>query len=122
MLRRPPLSNCKYFPHSIKNHRNSTLNVLELGFLVHSMIIGISLGTTENPKIIKTLIIALSFHQFFEGIELGGCISQVFSIFAYFPKEIISIYPILLPSYLTPAQFNRVCYALALLQVMHVEF
>ncbi|CAN4083679.1 unnamed protein product [Withania somnifera] len=50
--------------------------VLELGILVHSVIIGISLGTTENPKTIKPLIIALSFHQFFEGVGLGGCISQ----------------------------------------------
>ncbi|PHT27992.1 Zinc transporter 5 [Capsicum baccatum] len=50
--------------------------VLELGILVHSVIIGISLGTTENPKTIKPLIIALSFHQFFEGMGLGGCISQ----------------------------------------------
>lgn len=53
------------------------LQVLELGILVHSVIIGISLGTTENPKTIKPLIIALSFHQFFEGMGLGGCISQV---------------------------------------------
>ncbi|CAN4078477.1 unnamed protein product [Withania somnifera] len=51
--------------------------VLELGIVVHSVIIGISLGTTENPKTIKPLIIALSFHQFFEGMGLGGCISQV---------------------------------------------
>ncbi|XP_060194361.1 zinc transporter 5-like [Lycium barbarum] len=50
--------------------------VLELGILVHSVIIGISLGATENPKTIKPLIIALSFHQFFEGMGLGGCISQ----------------------------------------------
>ncbi|KAJ8545048.1 hypothetical protein K7X08_017631 [Anisodus acutangulus] len=50
--------------------------VLELGILVHSVIIGISLGTTENPKTIKPLLIALSFHQFFEGMGLGGCISQ----------------------------------------------
>ncbi|XP_009759352.1 zinc transporter 1-like [Nicotiana sylvestris] len=50
--------------------------ILELGILVHSVIIGISLGTTENPKTIKPLIIALSFHQFFEGMGLGGCISQ----------------------------------------------
>ncbi|KAK4347654.1 hypothetical protein RND71_033993 [Anisodus tanguticus] len=50
--------------------------VLELGILIHSVIIGISLGTTENPKTIKPLLIALSFHQFFEGMGLGGCISQ----------------------------------------------
>ncbi|KAF5474566.1 hypothetical protein F2P56_006455 [Juglans regia] len=50
--------------------------VLELGILVHSVVIGVSLGASESPKTIKPLIAALSFHQFFEGIGLGGCISQ----------------------------------------------
>ncbi|XP_030944345.1 zinc transporter 5-like [Quercus lobata] len=50
--------------------------VLELGIVVHSVIIGISLGTSESAKTIKPLVAALSFHQFFEGTGLGGCISQ----------------------------------------------
>ncbi|KAL6196832.1 hypothetical protein ACLB2K_032445 [Fragaria x ananassa] len=50
--------------------------VLELGILVHSVIIGITLGVSQNPDTIKPLLVALSFHQFFEGIGLGGCISQ----------------------------------------------
>ncbi|XP_027086245.1 zinc transporter 5-like [Coffea arabica] len=50
--------------------------VLELGIVFHSTVIGVSMGATQNPKIIKSLIAALSFHQFFEGIGLGGCISQ----------------------------------------------
>ncbi|XP_022759087.1 zinc transporter 8-like [Durio zibethinus] len=50
--------------------------VLELGILVHSVIIGISLGASESPKTIKPLVAALTFHQFFEGMGLGGCISQ----------------------------------------------
>lgn len=50
--------------------------ILELGILVHSVIIGVSLGTSESPTAIKPLIAALSFHQFFEGMGLGGCISQ----------------------------------------------
>ncbi|KAL6529805.1 hypothetical protein OROGR_015428 [Orobanche gracilis] len=50
--------------------------VLELGIIVHSVIIGIALGASENPKTIRPLIAALSFHQFFEGIGLGGCIAQ----------------------------------------------
>ncbi|KAL3820891.1 hypothetical protein ACJIZ3_006796 [Penstemon smallii] len=50
--------------------------VLELGILVHSVIIGISLGASGNPDTIKPLLVALSFHQFFEGMGLGGCISQ----------------------------------------------
>ncbi|XP_050370658.1 zinc transporter 1-like [Argentina anserina] len=50
--------------------------VLELGILVHSVIIGIALGASQDPDTIKPLLVALSFHQFFEGIGLGGCISQ----------------------------------------------
>ncbi|CAK8566978.1 unnamed protein product [Lathyrus sativus] len=50
--------------------------VLELGIVIHSVIIGISLGTSESPKTIKPLVAALTFHQFFEGMGLGSCITQ----------------------------------------------
>ncbi|CAJ1964746.1 unnamed protein product [Sphenostylis stenocarpa] len=50
--------------------------VLELGIIVHSVIIGISLGASESPNTIKPLVAALTFHQFFEGMGLGSCISQ----------------------------------------------
>ncbi|KAI3764741.1 hypothetical protein L2E82_14754 [Cichorium intybus] len=50
--------------------------VLELGIIVHSIIIGLSLGASKNPKTIKPLLAALTFHQFFEGLGLGGCIFQ----------------------------------------------
>ncbi|KAK3025092.1 hypothetical protein RJ639_044332 [Escallonia herrerae] len=62
-------------PSDLTRHRIIS-QVLELGIVVHSVIIGISLGTSESPKTIKPLIAALSFHQFFEGMGLGGCISQ----------------------------------------------
>ncbi|XP_019242628.1 PREDICTED: zinc transporter 5-like, partial [Nicotiana attenuata] len=51
--------------------------VLELGIIVHSVIIGIALGASESPKTIRPLVGALTFHQFFEGMGLGGCIAQV---------------------------------------------
>ncbi|KAM0005701.1 putative zinc/iron permease [Helianthus debilis subsp. tardiflorus] len=51
-------------------------SVLELGIIVHSVVIGLSLGASESPKTIKPLVVALTFHQFFEGIGLGGCIFQ----------------------------------------------
>ncbi|KAF5480455.1 hypothetical protein F2P56_001203 [Juglans regia] len=60
--------------------------VLELGIVVHSVIIGISLGASESPKTIKPLVAALTFHQFFEGMGLGGCISQ-----AKFKSQAIAI-------------------------------
>lgn len=50
--------------------------VLELGIVVHSVIIGISLGASQDPDNIKPLVVALSFHQMFEGMGLGGCIVQ----------------------------------------------
>ncbi|KAH6780937.1 zinc transporter 5 precursor [Perilla frutescens var. hirtella] len=67
--------------HEIGIDRGSGLvtnicEVLELGIIVHSIIIGIALGASQSPKTIKPLIAALTFHQFFEGIGLGGCITQ----------------------------------------------
>ncbi|CAK9178071.1 unnamed protein product [Ilex paraguariensis] len=50
--------------------------VLELEIIVHSVIIGISLGASETPKTIRPLVAALTFHQFFEGMGLGGCMAQ----------------------------------------------
>ncbi|KAL8140786.1 hypothetical protein V2J09_006807 [Rumex salicifolius] len=50
--------------------------VLELGIVSHSVIIGLSLGVSHSTCTIRPLIAALSFHQFFEGFALGGCISQ----------------------------------------------
>lgn len=44
--------------------------------MVHSVIIGVSLGTSESSSTVRPLLGALSFHQFFEGIGLGGCIVQ----------------------------------------------
>ncbi|CAK9325322.1 unnamed protein product [Citrullus colocynthis] len=50
--------------------------VLELGIVVHSVIIGIGLGVSETPKTIRPLVAAITFHQLFEGMGLGGCIAQ----------------------------------------------
>jgi len=50
--------------------------VLELGIVVHSVVIGLSMGVSNNPCTIKPLVIAMCFHQLFEGMGLGGCILQ----------------------------------------------
>lgn len=77
------LGNQKFMPHFlICNHlvismNTVSLKVLELGIIVHSVIIGMSLGASESPDTIRPLLVALTFHQFFEGIGLGGCIVQV---------------------------------------------
>ncbi|GAB4850272.1 hypothetical protein Ancab_029570 [Ancistrocladus abbreviatus] len=49
--------------------------VLEVGILVHSVIIGLDMGVSQSPDTIKPLIVAITFHQLFEGLGLGGCIS-----------------------------------------------
>jgi len=50
--------------------------VLEIGIIFHSIIIGITLGISENRCTITPLVGALAFHQFFEGMGLGGCLAQ----------------------------------------------
>ncbi|KAI9244181.1 Zinc/iron permease [Phascolomyces articulosus] len=50
--------------------------VLEVGILTHSVIIGITLGVTGQDEF-TGLLIALSFHQFFEGFALGARIAEV---------------------------------------------
>ncbi|CAN6216536.1 unnamed protein product [Urochloa humidicola] len=50
--------------------------VLELGIVSHSVIIGLSLGVSQSPCTIRPLVAALSFQQFFEGFALGGCICE----------------------------------------------
>lgn len=79
------------------------MQVLELGIVVHSVIIGISLGASENPKTIRPLVAALTFHQFFEGMGLGGCIVQVSNIFfqLWLRPMVIKSKPVLLSKLLS---------------------
>lgn len=51
--------------------------VLEIGIVFHSVIIGVTVGMSQDVCSIRPLMIALSFHQIFEGMGLGGCIAQV---------------------------------------------
>ncbi|KAI9013923.1 Zinc/iron permease [Phycomyces nitens] len=50
--------------------------ILELGIVMHSVIIGITLATTSRDEFV-TLLIALVFHQFFEGLALGTRINEL---------------------------------------------
>ncbi|PON74616.1 Zinc/iron permease [Parasponia andersonii] len=56
--------------------RRVVAQVLELGIVVHSVVIGLSMGASDNPCTIRPLIAAICFHQLFEGMGLGGCILQ----------------------------------------------
>ncbi|KAI8971253.1 ZIP zinc transporter-domain-containing protein [Pilobolus umbonatus] len=50
--------------------------ILELGIVMHSVIIGIALANIENAEFIS-LLIALVFHQFFEGMALGTRLNEL---------------------------------------------
>ncbi|CEO96801.1 hypothetical protein PBRA_005405 [Plasmodiophora brassicae] len=54
----------------------STL-ILEAGILFHSLIIGITLGVTVESSHFQTLLIAVCFHQMFEGLALGALIANL---------------------------------------------
>ena len=50
--------------------------VLELGIGLHSVLIGIALGVARDAGSARALLIAISFHQAFEGVALGGCLIE----------------------------------------------
>lgn len=50
--------------------------ILEIGIMVHSVLIGIELGVTTGTDYIS-LLIAICFHQLFEGMALGVRIAEL---------------------------------------------
>ncbi|KAK1321828.1 hypothetical protein QJS10_CPA03g01172 [Acorus calamus] len=52
------------------------LKVLEMQMIFHSVIVGVTMGMSQNVCTIRPLVAALTFHQIFEGMGLGGCIAQ----------------------------------------------
>ncbi|KAJ3222827.1 hypothetical protein HK099_001843 [Clydaea vesicula] len=61
------------------NSKVVTTIVLETGILFHSLIIGLTLGVVDNDSF-TILLIAVSFHQFFEGMALGVLIGGLQSV------------------------------------------
>jgi len=61
----------EYHPHSLllENKQVVSTYILQFSIIAHSLVIGADLGVTSTK--ILTLLIALTFHQFFEGIGLG---------------------------------------------------
>ncbi|KAI8336470.1 Zinc/iron permease [Blakeslea trispora] len=57
-------------------YKHISTYILELGIVMHSVLIGISLATTEHDEFIS-LLIALVFHQFFEGMALGTRLNEM---------------------------------------------
>ncbi|XP_028753608.1 zinc transporter 6, chloroplastic-like, partial [Neltuma alba] len=50
--------------------------VWKIGIIFHSVIIGVTMGMSQNVCTIRPLVAALAFHQIFEGMGLGGCVAQ----------------------------------------------
>jgi zinc transporter 1/2/3 len=48
------------------------LYILEAGVFVHSILIGITLGTSEELGTVRILTIVLCIHQLFEGLAIGS--------------------------------------------------
>jgi len=48
--------------------------VIEISISLHSILIGIGLGVLTDYAEIQVLLVALCFHQLFEGIALGGAV------------------------------------------------
>ncbi|KDP45785.1 hypothetical protein JCGZ_17392 [Jatropha curcas] len=60
----------------VKLKQRLVSQVLEIGIIFHSVIIGVTMGMSQNQCTIRPLVAALAFHQIFEGMGLGGCIAQ----------------------------------------------
>ncbi len=52
----------------------TALIILEFGVIFHSFFIGLTLSGTSN---LKTLLIVITFHQFFEGLGLGARLAMI---------------------------------------------
>ncbi|KAJ1972520.1 hypothetical protein H4R33_007077, partial [Dimargaris cristalligena] len=56
--------------------RRISTYLLEVGIALHSVLVGLALGTAEGAEFVS-LLAALCFHQFFEGIALGSRIAEL---------------------------------------------
>ena len=69
--------------------------LLEIGIASHSILIGIALGAARGE--FQTLLIALVFHQFFEGVALSSVITE-----ADFKKKTVAVFMVIFYTLTTP--------------------
>ncbi|KAI8620086.1 ZIP zinc transporter-domain-containing protein [Chytriomyces sp. MP71] len=69
--------------------------ILECGILFHSLIIGITLGVSDDASF-TTLLIAIAFHQMFEGMALGVLIGRL-NLSLPTRRLLCSLYPLTTP-------------------------
>lgn len=70
--------------------------LLECGIIIHSFIIGLTLGTTGD-SVYLPLLIAIVFHQVFEGMALGALIAMLKFESPYSKYLLCLMYPIVTP-------------------------
>ncbi|KAJ1953160.1 hypothetical protein IWQ62_006062 [Dispira parvispora] len=76
--------------------RRISTYLLEFGIALHSVIIGLALGTADGQEFLP-LLIALCFHQFFEGIALGARIAELTYSAAWMPMVNALAYAVTTP-------------------------
>jgi len=67
----------EFHSHSLllENKQVVSTYILQFSIILHSLVIGADLGVTTTKLL--TLLVALTFHQFFEGIGIGYRISEI---------------------------------------------
>jgi zinc transporter 1/2/3 len=80
--------------HAVQDHSKMLNKVslisLEFGIAFHSVLIGVTLGTTTEDFV--ALMIAISFHQFFEGLALSSVVSEFIQEKSKLTFYMLSIY------------------------------
>ncbi|MCJ1396802.1 hypothetical protein MMC18_009694 [Xylographa bjoerkii] len=72
-------------PHQLQQKLLLQCLLLEAGILFHSIFIGIALSVSTGPPFL-VLLIAISFHQTFEGLALGSRIAAIPALAPTSPK------------------------------------
>ncbi|RKP37516.1 Zinc/iron permease [Dimargaris cristalligena] len=65
-----------FFSGAENETRRSSTYILEVGIAMHSVLIGLALGTASGTEF-TSLFIALVIHQFFEGFALGSRLAEL---------------------------------------------
>lgn len=81
---------------AVLHQKRSAVFFLEFGVAIHSIIIGLTVGVADDESL-PALLIAIAFHQLFEGFALGATIVE-----ARFKKSIVSWLLVLLYGFTTP--------------------
>jgi len=71
--------------------------LMEFGCIFHSLVVGFCTGFINDESLIITMLISLSFHQFFEGIALGTILIKVKTFTKTKKLSLIFFYSIVTP-------------------------